>query len=129
MNLAGYQSNRPINRSNRPVYRYELFAQRILNSNLTSTGLDRFPAKPVSTIISLFNNHENIKSNMQSHYSPIGTIFKSNMGSRKLRLLTPMAFSEQDGFFLTEFCIGSTYVRSTPGMENGLETKITISLN
>ena len=66
---------------------------------------------------------------MQSHYSPIGTIFKSNMGSRKLRLRTPMAFSEQDGFFLTGFCIGSTYVRSTPGMENGLETRVMISLN
>ena len=44
---TGYQSNRPINRSNRPVYQYEPFAQKILNSNLTSTGLDRFPAKPV----------------------------------------------------------------------------------
>ena len=40
MNFAGYQSNRP-------VYRYEPFAQRILNSNLTSTCLDRFTAKPV----------------------------------------------------------------------------------
>ena len=45
LNLAGYQSNRPINqsnrplkRSNRPVYRYESFAQRILNSNLGLTG-------------------------------------------------------------------------------------------
>ena len=37
----------PVNQSNRPVYRYEPFAQRILNSNLTSTGLDWFPAKPV----------------------------------------------------------------------------------
>ena len=34
----------PVNRSNRPVYRYEPFGQRISNSNLTSTG---FPAKPV----------------------------------------------------------------------------------
>jgi len=33
-----YQSNRPVNRSNRPVYRYEPFAQRILNLNLTWTG-------------------------------------------------------------------------------------------
>ena len=31
LNLTGYPSNRP-------VYRYEPFAQRILNSNLTSTG-------------------------------------------------------------------------------------------
>ena len=40
LNLAGYQSNRP-------VYRSEPFALRILNSNLTSTGTDRFPTKPV----------------------------------------------------------------------------------
>ena len=38
LNLADYQSNRPVNRSNRPVYRYEPFTQRILNSNLTWTG-------------------------------------------------------------------------------------------
>ena len=44
---TSYQSNRPVNRSNRPVSRYEPFALRLLNSNLTSTGLDRFPAKPV----------------------------------------------------------------------------------
>ena len=47
MNLAGYQSNRPVNQSNQPIYQYEPFAQRILSSNLTSTGLDRFPAKPI----------------------------------------------------------------------------------
>ena len=39
MNLAGYQSNRP-------VYRYEPVVLRNLSSNLNSTGTDRFPAKP-----------------------------------------------------------------------------------
>ena len=39
---TGYQSNRPVNRSNRPVYRYEPVVLR----NLNSAGTDRFPAKP-----------------------------------------------------------------------------------
>ena len=43
---TGYQSNRPVNRSNRPVYRSEPIARRILNSNLNLTSSDRLPAKP-----------------------------------------------------------------------------------
>ena len=39
MNLAGYQLNRPVNRS-------EPIARRLLNSNLNLTGSDRLPAKP-----------------------------------------------------------------------------------
>ena len=44
---TGYQSNRSVNWSNWPVNQYEPFALWLLNSNLTSTGLDRFPTKPV----------------------------------------------------------------------------------
>ena len=45
MNLTGYQqTNRlPVKPAGKPVKPFEL---RNLNSNLTSTGTDRFPAKP-----------------------------------------------------------------------------------
>ena len=45
-NRLVYRPNRPVYRSNRPVYWYEPVELRILNSNLNSTGTDRFLAKP-----------------------------------------------------------------------------------
>ena len=53
LNLTSYQSNRPVNRSNRPVYRYEPVVLRNLNSNLNSIGTYRSPAIPVPELTGL----------------------------------------------------------------------------
>ena len=44
--IKAHRIGRPVNRPNRPVYRYEPVELSFFNSNLNSTGTDWFPAKP-----------------------------------------------------------------------------------